>query len=324
MEKFTQSKWFYVILSLFFALLLYFNANNSMNEGGNVTQEIAKNSDEYTETISNLPLHLNYDKEKYFVSVSTSNIDVTLSSMNKVVLDAEANRQTRTFTAEVNLKHYTPGTYTVPIKIKGLNHSVKSQLSQQSVQVTIANRGTKTFKVTTNIDNKWVKKGFEISKLTIDPREVSVSTSVEDLNKISRVIAYITPQNNMDQSFSTKATLKAYSAQGEEIVADFSQKQVNISVDIHTPKKVVALNLIQKGTSPKGIESYQFLCDTQSITIEGNKEKLNHISSLDVPIDVKNAKKTMTRQVNLNLPKDLKSNTKSITVTIVPQVSHKS
>lgn len=323
MEKFTNSKWFYVVLSLFFALLLYFNANNSTNDGG-VTQEVSKQSDEYTEVINNLPIHLNYDKDKYFVSVSDNQVDVTLSSMNKVVLDAESNRQTRTFTAEVNLKNYTPGTYTVPIKIKGLNHSVKSQLSKQNVQVTIANRDTRDFKVTTNVDEKWVKKGMEISKITINPSEVSVSTSADDLNKIHHVVAYLSPQTNLSQSFTTTATLKAYSEKGEEVVAEFSKKQVTVTVDIHKPKKTVALNLIQKGKSPKNVSSYQFLCDTQSITIQGDKDEVDKISSLDVPIDVKDAKKTITRQVNLNLPKGIQSDTKSINVTIVPQLSHKS
>lgn len=323
MEKFTHSKWFYLTLSLFFALLLYFNANNSgSNDGSNVTQEPSSSTtSESTEVVSNLPIHLTYDKSKYFVSVSTNTVSVTLTSMNRVLLDAEANKQTRTFKAQVDLTKYGPGTYTVPIKLKGLDHAIEGRLSQKEVEVTIDERASRTFKVETNISQEWVKKGLEISKITLDPKEVTVSTAKSDLDKISHIVAYLSPQQNIEKSFTTRAKLKAYSMNGEEIVADFSDDIAEVSVDIESPKKTAKLNLIQKGTMPKKISSYQFLCDTQDITIEGKKDSLSKISSLDVPIDIQGVDKTVTRQVHLNLPKGIKSDTKTITVTIVPQLS---
>lgn len=321
MKKFSKSKIFYLLLSLFFALLLYFNANNTINETG-TTQEFSENSDEYTTLVSRLPVKLEYDKDKYFVSTNINTIDVTLKSRNKVVLDAESNAQTRSFYAAVDLKQYKTGTYTVPIKIKGLNHSVKSHLSQSSMQVTIENKASKVMPISTNIDKDWVRKGLEISNIKIQPKKVAVSASQEDIKTIHRVVAKLEPQTDISKSFTTKVNLVAYNQKGEEMVATFDTPSVKVSVDVDAPKKEVGLNLIQKGKQPKSVSSYQLLCDTQKINIQGTKTELSNVHSLDIPIDITGIEKTTTRQVNLNLPKDIKSKTTSITVTIVPQLSH--
>ena len=321
MQKMNRSKLFYLILSLFFSLLLYFNANSSMNENG-TTQELNETKDMYTTMVNSVPIKLNYDRQKYFVSTSTKKINVTLSSRNKVVLDAESNPQTRTFYPTLNLKQYDEGTYTVPIKLKGLNPSIDSRLSQSTVQVTIEKRATKTVPVTSNIQNTWVKKGLELGNISIEPKEVKVSASKNDIQHIDRVVAQLDKQKDIEKSFTTKAPLIAYDKQGEEIVADFNHSEVNVSVAIEAPKKKVGLNLIQKGKEDHSVSSFQLLCDTQNISIQGPKSALKNVNSVDIPIDISHITKTTTRQINLQLPKGITSKTKSITVTIVPQLSH--
>lgn len=322
MQKETRSKIFYLVLSLFFAFLLFFNANSSTNESG-TDQYISKTNNTYTAVVTNIPVKLNYDRQKYFVSITPKKINVTLSSHNKVALDAEVSKQTRKFYAMVNLKQYEPGTYTVPIKLKGLNHSIDSQLSQTEAEVTIEEKAKKTMTVTSNVTSKSIEDGMELSHIDIHPKKVTVSASKNDLKHIDRIVAKL-PLNSkekMDKSFSVKAPLIAYDKQGEELVAEFSKPEVEVTVDIEAPTKKVGLNLIQKGQEAKTVSSFQLLCDTQYIYIQGSKELLNNVSSVDVPIDISHITKTTTRQINLHLPEGIKSKTTSITVTVVPQLS---
>ena len=63
MRKASQKSWFNGLLSLLFALLLFFNANATGNNPSN-----SGSSQTYSETLNNIPVQVQYDKDKYYVS----------------------------------------------------------------------------------------------------------------------------------------------------------------------------------------------------------------------------------------------------------------
>ena len=52
---------FYGFIALMFSIVLYFNANNQS------TQSVLSGSESYTQTVSDVPIQLSYDSEKYYI-----------------------------------------------------------------------------------------------------------------------------------------------------------------------------------------------------------------------------------------------------------------
>lgn len=321
MKPMKHSKLFYLILSLFFSLLLFFNANNSSQE---MNFQEKDGTDIYNEEVLNVPIELQYDKEKYFVTLNQEDVNVRLNSKNKVALDAESNKQTRHFIVSADLRDYGPGTYTVPLKVKNLNTAIKASVSPKKVRVIIAPRETKEVRVKTNVNASWLAKDLELKKVSVQPDTVKISTSTTSMQSICSVIAYLPERTNVDKDFQAQAEVKAYDASGQEVPIEVSPEQVLVKVDVDRPQKTVALNLIQEGTPAKGVENYQFLCDTQKIQLQGKQNALQAIHSVNVYVNIDNVSKTLTRKVSISLPKGVKGNITAVTVTVIPQLKRNS
>ena len=89
MRKADQKSWFNGLLSLLFALLLFFNANATGTIPSN-----SGSSQTYSETLNNIPVEVQYDKDKYYVSGFEESVNVHLRSANRIQLNMESNADT--------------------------------------------------------------------------------------------------------------------------------------------------------------------------------------------------------------------------------------
>lgn len=323
MRQFTQSKWFYRILALFFALLLFFNANSSFKT--NDSNTAVENAETYTQTVSNVPIEVKGLPSDYFATLDQSDVSVTLSSQNKVILNSEVNAKTRKFKVVVNLSNRSIGTHDVPIELEGLNSAINGKVSTKKVQVTISKKATKTVNIQTNVKNSWVSSGHQIQNITVSPKTVTVTGSQSDIKQLDHVVAVAEkPDSGLSETTTLSGALVAYATNGDTLDVNFSVKNVEITVTISSPKKSVPINLMQTGTLPNGVDSYQFLCDTQTVTLHGSSSALAQVKSIDAYVDITNITSTETKRVLLSLPDGVTADTKNVSVTIVPQKSESS
>lgn len=322
MKKFMNTKGFYLILSLFFALLLFFNANNT---GSNIqTLEQSDSNLKYQEVSTQVPVTFKYDENKYYITSDVNTATVKLASSNQVLLDMESNSQTRHFQVVADLRSYSPGTYEIPLKVTRLNRAAKASVTPTKIKVTIEKRESRTFNIQTNVTSSWVAKGHQLKNVTVSPSSVTVSAGTQSMNQIQKVVAILPKQTNVTSSFTRSVTLQAVDASGNEIPVDFNVSEVTVNVEVDSPSKEVPINLLQKGKLPSGISSYQLLCDTQTVTLQGDSDALAKVDGIDVNIDISQIKKTTTKDIKLNIPSGLKSNVDTVSVTIVPESSQTS
>ena len=317
MKRFMNSKWFYLLLSLFFALLLYFNANNT---GSNIQSfEPSEKTNSYQERLTKVPVTFKYNENKYYITSGVTNVDVQLVSSNKVILDMESNAKTRNFQVVADLRGYGPGTYEIPLTTERLNNAATAKIEPKTIKVTVAERVNRTFDVQTNVDSSWVADGYQLRKVTVSPQKVTVSASKQTMAQIRQVIAVVPDKKNLTKSFTASVPLRAVDVNGNELNVTFSTDEVSVTVDVGSSSKEVPINLIQKGTPPDGISSYRLLCDTQNVVLHGTSQELDKIKGIDVLIDISDISKTETKEFTLNIPKGVKSNLNKISVTIIPK-----
>lgn len=308
--------WLLKILSLFFAILLYFNANTS-NQGGE--QTIGLNDLEATAI--NVPVNVTYNQDKYFISGYKKAVSVKLTSANKILLDKESNSETRTFSVVMDLTNYKEGTYEVPLEVVGKPASVKASVQPAKIHVTIEKRKQNTFQVEPAIDSNIFATGYELEEATTDPPIVELSAGDGTLSQVDRVIAGVGDKENVSSDFSETVKLYAINKKGETLDVQIKPDEVKVNVVVTAPRKKVKVNPVQSGTIPQGIKDYTFSIKDNEVEIEGPKSIIDEISGIDLKIDTSNIRETLSGSYVVVVPKNIKASPETIFVTVTPNKS---
>ncbi|MDR2464871.1 MAG: hypothetical protein LBD38_01155, partial [Streptococcaceae bacterium] len=254
MKEFMNSKPFYVLLSLVLALLLFFNANASSqrNSPGRPNETL------FDETVHNVPVNIKVDTSKYYVSGYQEEVTVYLSSYNRILLDAEKNESTRSFSLEADLTKKKEGTYDVPVRFVGLESSVDGETEPETISVTIEKIKQKSFPVQVKIPDKFIQSGYSVNESVTDPATVRVETGEQTMSYIDHVEVVLPDEVNLTHDYSNMVELRAVDKEGQEISAITTPEKVNVSIKVLAPTKQVPVELVQSGKMPGGIKGYNF------------------------------------------------------------------
>ena len=129
--KFKKSNMPYVLISLVFSLILFFNVNSQ-----NFSQLISSEAN-YEESIQNVPITVLYNSDEYFVHGFSSNVSVKLSGANRIQLNKEIDPDTRDFSVVADLTKLTSGTHEVRLKTKNLSSSLFASIDPEKISVTV-------------------------------------------------------------------------------------------------------------------------------------------------------------------------------------------
>lgn len=313
MRGLSQKNWFSGILALLFALLLFFNTNAQ----GTLQNNIGSNQ-VYDEMVYNVPVQLEYDKDKYFVSGYEKTVNVQLSSANRIQLTKEMNEDTRSFQVVADLTNVPVGTSEIQLKVKGLSSAVNATIEPQTITATIEKKVSKTFKVEAQLPDSLEAEGYKVNKVTVDPKEVKITTGEETLKAIDRVIA---PLSNVKQSVDTikqTVNVQAVDKDGQMLTIENPAPQVSVTVDLTVPSKEVSLRAVSSGDMPSGINSFSFAFSETKVEIRGPNSVLSSIETLDIPVDVTDVRSITKQTVKIPTSEKYVVSPSDVEVTITP------
>lgn len=313
MKNASQSNLFYSLLALLFSLLLFFNANS---QGNNTNSNSTTKT--YDEMLYNVPIHLEYDEDKYFVSGYEEIADVQLSSANRIQLNLESNEDTRNFQVVADLTQTSLGTSEVRLRAKGLSTAVTAEIEPQTITVTLEKKVTKSFDVEVQLPDLIENDGYVVDKTTVTPKTVQITTGEETLKAISRVIA---PVSNTKQTFETitqTVGVQAVDAKGQVLSIENPAPQVKVNVELSPPTKEVPLQVTATGTPPDGISHYTFSLSETKSTIKGATQVLALIEKVDVPVDITGIRTSKKKIVRIPNKVDYEVSPTEVEVMIIP------
>lgn len=317
MTKLTNKNWFAKLLSLFFALLLFLNANS-------LTQPIKNpTATELTSVVEDVPIKVIYDESKYYVAGYEETRTVYLSSGNKVLLDLETNEQTRSFRLEADLTEFKEGNYEVPIEITSLNSGLEATLNEEKLSVRIEKRETRSFNVTPKINDNLLKNGYTLSDITVDPAQVEITSGSGTLDQIAEVIAPIEDDRDLSDDLSKRVDLMALDKDGNVLGVIILPSSVNLTVHVEAPSKSVPLKIIQSGSIEKGIQSFNFTSEFGNITVSGPREVLAKLDEIELYIDTSGLTETTKDSYPIQAPDGVKVDPAVVEVTTTPVASEK-
>ncbi|MFY8329769.1 YbbR-like domain-containing protein [Vagococcus carniphilus] len=312
MKKDNKGLWLIRLLSFFFAILLFYNANSiSLNNDDNGFTELSA-------TAERVPVNVTYNQDKYFISGFDQTVNVDLKSSNKILLDKESNSETRSFSVVMDLTKYGEGTHEVPLQLTGLPTAIKGTIKPSKLTVTIEKKKSNKFPVEPAIDNKIFTSGYELEKATVDPASVTISGGEDSIKHVSKVIAGISDKTDVSTDFSQKVKVYAVDEKGEALNVNIEPHTVRVDVNVTAPTKEVKVVPVQSGVIPKGIKDYSFSLEQSKVHITGPKDILDEINSIDLKIDTTNIRETLSSSYVVVVPKEVKVSPETVFVTVTP------
>lgn len=313
MKRPSQSNWFSALLALLFALLLFFNANASNN-----SSVLVNTNQVYDEMLYNIPVQLEYDQDKYFVSGYEETVNVHLSSANRIQLNRESNEDTRNFQVVADLTKTSLGTSEIQLRVKGLSTAVTAEIEPKTITVTVEKKVTQSFDVQVQLPESIEAEGYTVEKTTISPKKVDITTGEETAKAIERVVA---PLSNVKQSADTikqTVNVQALDNKGQVLSIENPAPQVRVVVELSLPSKEVGLSVAPTGSPPSGVANYTFSLSKLKAEIRGSNSVLDSIDAIEVPVDISNIRSSTKKKVKIPTSSEYIVSPEEVEVTINP------
>ena len=225
----------HLTLSIFLALLLFFYATTT-NYKNSESSASNNESETYVHTLSGVPIDIEYDMNKYFISGFSSTVAVELRGSNRVLLQRESDESTRTFQVIADLRELTDGTQTVTLQLANLPPGVSATLAPDAITVKIGKKVSQSLAVEGVIYSNQLASGYSVSKVTVDVSSVKVTTDEETMAKIDHVEAVAVDISNLDSNYSGTAKLQAVDSDGNVLPVVLSETEANIQVVVTQTK----------------------------------------------------------------------------------------
>lgn len=225
----------HLTLSIFLALLLFFYATTT-NYKNSESSASNNESETYIHTLSGVPIDIEYDMNKYFISGFSSTVAVELRGSNRVLLQRESDESTRTFQVIADLRELTDGTQTVTLQLANLPPGVSATLAPDAITVKIGKKVSQSLAVEGVIYSNQLASGYSVSKVTVDVSSVKVTTDEETMAKIDHVEAVAVDISNLDSNYSGTAKLQAVDSDGNVLPVVLSETEANIQVVVTQTK----------------------------------------------------------------------------------------
>lgn len=225
----------HLTLSIFLALLLFFYATTT-NYKNSESSASNNESETYIHTLSGVPIDIEYDTNKYFISGFSSTVAVELRGSNRVLLQRESDESTRTFQVIADLRELTDGTQTVTLQLANLPPGVSATLAPDAITVKIGKKVSQSLAVEGVIYSNQLASGYSVSKVTVDVSSVKVTTDEETMAKIDHVEAVAVDISNLNSNYSGTAKLQAVDSDGNALPVVLSETEANIQVVVTQTK----------------------------------------------------------------------------------------
>ncbi len=263
------------------------------------------------EVLTNIPVKVNYNEEAYVVEGIPETVDIVLIGRKS---DIYLAKQLGTNMVILDLSDYEArdSAYKVYLSYTKSIDSINYKLDPSYVSVTIKDK----ISITKTIDYDLVNidalnERLSVENVELSKSEVVVKGSRDTLNKIASIKALIDLNNNSLSDAGTydldNITVLAYDSKGN-IITDIEivPTTLTASITLDTYSKSVPIQVKTTGSLVTGKAIASILINNSnahSVTIYGDQESINDISSVPVTINVADQGTSGTKSYNVTINK---------------------
>lgn len=293
-EKFLNNKQTLIVLSLIFALGVFYVVDQNSNAIINQSAEI----------LYNQPVTAEYNEEAYVIEGLPETVDITLIGRSS---DIYLAKQYPTNEVSVDLRDLKPGSHTVTLNYRQALSSISYKLDPSTATIMVYEKVSETKELTYDILHRdSLDSKLTISSVTLDRNDVIIKGAEYKLEQVATVKALIDIDNISNQT-TGDITLKdvqlvAYDASGKIVDVEIVPETVTATLKIESPSKELPVEIVPVGNIAFGKAISSLTANTTSIVVYGDQETLNSMDTFPVEIDVENLDQDKEFNINLKNP----------------------
>ena len=296
-ERYTT--WLYRILALILAILLFFYVNSTKSSTSTQSTSSTNNTSlTATKTMKvSVPLQLNVNSNKYFVTGYPQKVKVTLRGPLALVT---TTANTQNFKVYAALSDLGVGKHKVTLHQEGLNHEIESSISPSKITVDIEPRKTVSYPVKVRYNSQNIAAGYSAGKATSDVTSVKATGAANEISRIKQVIAQLSVPQNTKKTVNSQAVIEAVDSSGNtvNVILTPSTTTANLPITSDGESKKVGLDLNAKNGSSG--TTYKLTSNVSKVTAYGSASQLKALDNVAVDVDVSDVKNNTTKTVTLD------------------------
>lgn len=252
-----------------------------------------------SETISNLPIEIKIDTEKYFVSGIPDSATMRIEGPQAILFQTIA---TQSFTvATPDLNKLGPGMHSVELVAEGLSNDLRSSISPAVVNLTIEEKKVAEYDLEIEIDEEIdLAEGYEIVEPSLSQNAVTISGAASTMAKIKRVYVKLTADEmKIKSDILSSAQVLVLGAEGELLNVNVTPQRVEILAPVVRTQKSIPI-VLEEGTGKVPGYSYKLSLsedESENLIVRGEPEMISKISNFPIKVNFKELTETSLIQV---------------------------
>ena len=313
LEKFINKKQTLIVISLVIAFAMFFWVDQNSDKILNKNAEI----------LTDRPVIAEYNKEAYVIEGLPTSVDVTLIGRTADLYLAK--QYASNLSISVDLRGLTPGSHKVKLKYNQ-NQTLKTvdyKLDPSTANIVVYEKVSET----RELDYDVVHKDKLDSKLVLDTidlerNDIIIKGASYKLKQVANVKALVDADkiNNPKVGNYTLKDIQliAYDDKGDKVDVEIVPSTVEATLKITSPSKEVPLQIVPKGDVAFGKSISSLTPSISKVTLYGDKDVIDSISSLPIEIDVTDLSTDKTFNVNIEKPAGIREiSARTVSVKVV-------
>lgn len=299
--KLFENIWIIRITSLLISLLM-FGYVYSENYGLTTSSSNSAISTLRSETISNLPIQVNIDSERFFISGLPETVTLSLSGPESVIVQTLSAEDYSVVTEDLN--QLGSGRHTIQLHVENLSDELDYQLVPSRVNVAIEEKDTVESPYEVLFDTSMVDDRYSAGEPVTSSDSVILTGPASTIDRVDRVYVRVPAQEGLTTDVNVSTVVQVEDEAGNKLNVAVEPQEVNVRIPIQPYQKNVPLELRQTGTPVEGKRYDLKLVGDGELTLTGSKTLLADIDEVEIPVDVTDVKAStiLTVPVPLSLP----------------------
>lgn len=302
MEKIMNSPWFLRIVALGFAALLFTYVNNENSKQINANNRSGGATVNSTEMITDLPVLVNIDQEKYFVTGIPDSVSVLLEGSTAILLNTLTTESFDIVTPDLN--ELGEGTYTIELLPSGLSDGLNYRIYPAEVKITIQERVSENYDVSVLFNEDSLARGYEAGEPIVDSETVLIEGAADTLEKIANVQVNVSAEENTNSDITQTLPVIVTDAAGNQLDVDVTPSEVSVTIPVTSNSRDIPMSLQQSGTPESGYSYELAFAEGEDTTasVVAEEAVLDALKEIQVPVDVTGVTESSTVEVTVPVP----------------------
>lgn len=305
MDNWFKSKWFIRAISLGFAILLYVFVAIEETDTENESSILFGGSTK-AETLTDIPLDIRIDSDKYVVSGVPETVTVSLEGPTSALAPVVRQKNIKVFVDLTGLKE---GEHEVEIEHEEVSSRLSVYIEPKTINIIIEERSTDEFSINVDFINEdKLPEGYQIADFELNTDKVTITSSKEVIDRIAIVKVYVDVAGITESIKNREVPVNVYDSQGNELGVRVDPATVVVSVEIENPSKRVPVSVATIGKLPTGYSLITTEPDLKEVEIFATSDTLEDIDKITTePINLSEVTESGTIEVKLALPKKVQA-----------------